>query len=129
MRDIENIDDIKILVDTFYQHIQQDNTLGIIFKQNIQDRWPEHLNKMYSFWQTLLLEDYTYYGRPFPPHAHLPISQVHFDIWLNIFTETIDKLFAGEKAEEAKSRAQKMAIMFQSKLNFLRNNPDKPLLL
>ena len=36
-KDIENLDDIKLLVDTFYGRIQQDDMLGIIFNQNIQD--------------------------------------------------------------------------------------------
>lgn len=129
MRDIATIDDIKVLVDTFYERIQKDEILGIIFNQNIQDRWPEHLNKMYRFWQTILLEEYTYEGRPFAPHAHLPIHQIHFDHWLMLFTETIDSKFEGPKVEEAKWRAQKMAVMFISKLDYLRNNPDKPLLL
>jgi len=128
MRDIENIEDIKLLVDTFYGKIQQDDMLGIIFNQNIQDRWPQHLEKMYRFWQTILLDEYTYDGRPFPPHAHLPISKIHFDQWLSIFESTVNSLFQGEKANEAIWRAQKMAVMFESKLDYLRNNPDKPFL-
>lgn len=128
MRDIENMEDIKLLVDTFYGKIQQDDMLGIIFNQNIQDRWPQHLEKMYRFWQTILLEEYTYDGRPFPPHAHLTISKIHFDQWLSIFESTVNSLFQGEKANEAIWRAQKMAVMFESKLDYLRNNPDKPFL-
>jgi len=128
-KDIQTIEDIQLLVDTFYSRIQQDDMLGIIFNQNIQDRWPEHLNKMYSFWHTILLEANTYHGRPFPPHAHLPIKKVHFDHWLLLFTETIDRLFVGEKTEEAKWRAHKMATMFLSKLDYIHNNPNKPLLL
>lgn len=128
-KDIQNIEDIKLLVDTFYGRIQEDDMLGIIFNQNIQDRWPAHLDKMYRFWQTILLEEYTYDGRPFPPHAHLPIKKVHFDHWLELFTSTIDSLFIGTKTEEAKWRAQKMAVMFLSKLDYIRDNPDKPLLL
>lgn len=129
MKDIENLEDIKLLVDTFYDRIRQDDMLGIIFNQNIQDRWPEHLNKMYRFWQTILLSESTYDGRPFPPHAHLPIKQVHFDHWLALFSATIDCLFQGEKTEEAKWRAKKMSVMFMGKLDYIRNNPDKPLLL
>ena len=127
--DIKTLTDIHSLVDTFYGKIQQDDLLGIIFKQNIQDRWPEHLDKMYRFWQTILLEEYTYDGRPFPPHAHLPISELHFNQWLTIFETTVDELFKGEKAEEAKWRAQKMATMFQSKLSYIRENPNKPFLM
>lgn len=128
-KEITTLDDIKLLVNTFYSRIREDDMLGIIFDQNIQDRWPEHLSKMYRFWQTLLLGDYTYDGRPFPPHAHLPIGKQHFDQWLSIFRKTVDDLFIGEKAEEAKWRADKMASMFQSKLEYIQNNPDKSIIL
>ncbi|MCA5005189.1 group III truncated hemoglobin [Sphingobacterium bovistauri] len=126
--DITSLDDIKILVDSFYSRIREDDMLGIIFNQNIQDRWPQHLEKMYRFWQTILLEEYTYDGRPFPAHAHLPISKVHFDQWIALFEKTVNSLFEGEKANEAIWRAKKMAIMFESKLDYIRTNPDKPLL-
>lgn len=129
MNDIQTIDDIKLLVDTFYTDIRKDDILGIIFNQNIQDRWPQHLEKMYRFWQTILLEEYTYDGRPFPPHAHLPIGAIHFNRWLQLFSATVDTLFIGVKATEAKWRAQKMADMFQHKLTYIQNNPDKPILL
>ncbi len=127
--DITSLSDIKLLVDTFYANIQHDDILGIIFNQNIQDRWPIHLEKMYRFWQTILLDEYTYEGRPFPPHAHLPIKEIHFNRWLNIFETTIDGLFVGEKANEAKWRAHKMSTMFQSKISYIRENPNKTFLI
>ncbi len=77
--DIKNLADIQILVDTFYETIRKDQLLGPIFDGIIQDRWPEHLEKMYRFWQTVLLEEHTYYGSPFPPHAKMPIQKKHFD--------------------------------------------------
>lgn len=128
MKDITTLEDIELLVDTFYGKIREDDMLGIIFNQNIQDRWPAHLDKMYRFWQTILLDEYTYDGRPFPPHAHLPISKVHFDQWLSLFEKTVYSLFQGKKADEAVWRANKMATMFESKLDYIRNNPDKPFL-
>lgn len=127
-KDITSLEDIKLLVDTFYSKIREDDMLGIIFNQNIQDRWPIHLDKMYRFWQTILLEEYTYDGRPFPPHAHLPIGKVHFDQWLSLFEDTVYSLFSGAKADEAVWRAKKMAAMFESKLDYIRNNPYKPFL-
>lgn len=128
MRDIENIEDVQRMVNTFYAKIREDDMLGIIFNQNIQDRWPQHLDKMYRFWQTILLEEYTYDGRPFPPHAHLPIGKVHFDQWLSLFEETVHALFEGPKADEAIWRARKMATLFESKLDYIRHNSDKPFL-
>jgi hemoglobin len=121
--EILTIEDIKLLVDTFYQRIQTDKLLGPIFNEQIQDRWPIHLEKMYRFWQTVLLEEYTYNGAPFPPHAKLPVGHEHFAQWLELFTQTIDELFTGEKADEAKWRAGKMATMFMAKIEYFKNNP------
>ena len=122
--EILNLDDIKLLVNTFYSKIQVDQILGPIFNGIIQDRWPVHLEKMYRFWQTVLLGEHTYFGSPFLPHAKLPIGEEHFERWLKLFYQTIDELFAGEKANEAKWRAEKMAKMFQSKIEYYRNNPS-----
>jgi hemoglobin len=101
--------------------------LSPIFNGRILDRWPEHLEKMVCFWQTVLLKDHTYFGSPFVPHAKLPVTKEHFDHWLKLFFETVDENFIGEKAKEAKWRADKMAVMFLSKIEYYKNNPSIPL--
>lgn len=128
MKEILTLDDIKLLVDTFYGKVQADALIGPVFNERIEDRWPIHLQKMYNFWQTVLLEEYTYNGRPFPPHATLPINHEHFEQWLKLFSQTIDELFTGDKATEAKWRAGKMAEMFESKLSYFRNNSKTSIL-
>lgn len=127
-RDIQTIDDIKVLVDTFYGTVQKDDLIGPIFNEKLNGRWPEHLAKMYTFWQTILLDEYTYSGRPFPPHAQLPIEKEHFERWLTLFNQTVDSLYEGSVAEEAKSRGNKMAALFQIKLEHIRKSPFPPLL-
>jgi hemoglobin len=124
---ITTLDDIKLLVNTFYSRVQKDELIGPIFNEKIQNRWDEHLAKMYTFWQTVLLDDHTYFGRPFPPHANLPVEMEHFDRWLSIFNQTVDELFEGEKAEEAKWRGSQMAKMFLSKIEYFRELKQKPL--
>ena len=99
MKDIENINDIQLLVDGFYSKIRNDEQLGSIFNGIIKNRWPEHLEKMYRFWQTILLDDQTYFGSPFVPHAKMPVDKSHFEQWIKLFSETVDENFAGEKAE------------------------------
>ena len=126
-REILNLDDIKQLVDTFYAGIREDELLKDIFNKVIQDRWPEHLEKMYRFWQTVLLGEQTYYGSPFIHHSELPINKLHFDRWLELFYKTVEAQFQGAKAEEAKWRAEKMAQMFQSKLEYYKNKSAKPI--
>ncbi|MCV9926584.1 group III truncated hemoglobin [Flavobacterium sp. LS1R49] len=125
IHDITTIEDIKLLVNTFYDKVQKDTYIGVIFNEKIQKRWPEHLEKMYKFWQTILLEQHTYSGSPFPPHKHLPVDQSHFDRWMEIFTETVDSLFKGIVAEEAKVRAANMAYMFNYKIEYFRNLEKK----
>ena len=79
LKDILTLEDCKTLVDNFYGKVRKDPLIGPIFDAVIQDRWPEHLEKMYRFWQTVLLEDHTYFGSPFPPHATLPVEWTHFE--------------------------------------------------
>ena len=119
--DIVKREDIEKMVNEFYTKVRKDDVLGKIFENIIQDRWPEHLEKMYRFWETVLLNDHTYYGSPFMPHAKLPIDKKHFDRWLELFVGTIDQNFNGKVADEAKWRAEKMAEMFNYKIQHLKN--------
>jgi hemoglobin len=82
---------------------------------------------MYRFWQTVLLEEHTYYGSPFAPHANMPVDAEHFERWIKLFTETVDELFSGEVADEAKWRAGKMAEMFNYKIQYFRDSNEKPI--
>lgn len=121
-KDILNLEDIKLLVDTFYTRVRADDLLGPVFDERIQDRWPRHLDIMYRFWQTVLLDEKTYQGSPGMKHITLPVGEEHFERWLSIFFRTIDELFTGTKAEEAKWRAERMAEMFADKINYFRQN-------
>lgn len=122
--DITNLENVKLLIDTFYGKIRVDNMLGGIFNGAIKDRWPEHLGKMYSFWQTVLLREHTYHGSPFRPHAKLPVEREHFDRWIELFHETIDEFFEGETADFAKKQSGIMAEMFMYKIAFYRKDPS-----
>ena len=127
-KDIQDLNDIKLLVDTFYGKVRENPMLRDIFNTIIQDRWSEHLAKMYNFWQTVLLEEHTYYGSPFVPHAKLPVDLEHFEKWLLLFNSTVDNLFEGEKAEKAKWQGQRMAEMFHSKIEYYKNNSSVKIL-
>jgi hemoglobin len=127
-RQIKDIEDIEYLVDTFYGKVREDELLKDIFNEVIKDRWPEHLNKMYRFWETVLLGNHTYQGSPFVPHAKLPVEKQHFNRWLKLFYETVDENFIGEVADQAKWRGERMAEMFLTKIDFFRNNPSSAIL-
>lgn len=122
MQDIQNINDIKQMVDSFYGRVQKDDLIGPIFNEKLNGRWPEHLEKMYKFWETVLLDNHSYYGSPFAPHARLPVEKLHFDRWVMLFNQNMDEQFKGDIAEEAKWRAAKMAQMFNYKIDYIREN-------
>jgi hemoglobin len=126
-KDIITLDDIKQLVDSFYEKVRGDELIGVIFNERIGNRWPQHLEKMYTFWQTVLLGEHTYFSSPFPPHANLPVSHIHFERWMFLFNQTLDELFTGEKADEAKWRAAKMAEIFESKIEYYQDTIFKGL--
>ena len=128
LADISNLEDIQLLVNTFYSRIRENELLGPIFDERIGDRWPEHLEKMYRFWQTILLDQQTYYGAPFPPHAPLPVERLHFEAWLQTWNGTVDALFEGVIAEEAKWRGNRMASVFLSKITAMRSGSMRPLM-
>ncbi|MEO6948658.1 MAG: group III truncated hemoglobin [Ginsengibacter sp.] len=126
--DIIKVEDVKNLVDTFYGKVREDDLIGPIFNKKLEGRWPEHLAKLTTFWQTILIGEHTYFGTPFPPHSELPIDSSHFERWIMLFNQTVDNLFEGETATEAKWRAGKMSEMFQFKLSMKRENAGKSLI-
>lgn len=67
----------------------------------------------------MLLGEQSYRGNPFQKHMPLPLEVSHFNRWLMLFNETIEENFKGEKAEEAKARAQNIAAVFQYRLNLI----------
>ena len=119
-KDISTLDDIKLLVDSFYGRVREDSQLKDIFNERIQDRWPQHLEKMYRFWQTVLLEEHTYYGSPFVPHAKLPVELEHFERWIELFGETVEAPFKGEKATRANGMENEWLKCFIPKLSTTR---------
>ncbi len=123
-KDLSSIEDIQLLVDSFYAKVREDDKLKDIFNNVIKDQWPIHLEKMYRFWQTILLEEHTYFGSPFPPHAKLPVSRDHFDRWILLFETTVRENFSGENADKAVLQGQRMVEVFHAKIEYMKTNPN-----
>ena len=119
-QDIESEADIEKLVGQFYSLVRQDALLGPIFDDVARVDWVHHIPRLVGFWSTVLLGSEQYRSNPVPVHVALaqktPIQSIHFERWLSLFKQTVDDLFAGERAEQAKIRAQSIAIVLQSKL-------------
>lgn len=129
IKDITNKHDVKTFVNAFYDEVRNDNVIGPIFNDKIpNERWPMHLERMYSFWNTVLFGEADYRGNPFSKHSQLPIADEHFDRWLVLLESTLDKNFKGAKTEEVKERANKMSLMFRSKLAYIKSNNYKSIM-
>lgn len=119
-QDIQSREDIELLVDTFYAKVRANSILGHIFDEIAKVNWEEHLPKMYAFWASLLLGEHSFSGNPMQKHIALsqraPMTNVEFSEWLLLFSETVDTLFEGEKAEEAKVRAANIARLMLHKI-------------
>jgi len=83
------IDDAMIgrLVRGFYAHVRNDEVLGPIFAERIQD-WEPHLRRMCEFWSSVVLMSGRYHGSPMAKHLPLPVDAQHFDRWLALFETT-----------------------------------------
>jgi hemoglobin len=110
--DITTRDDVDVLVRSFYRYAAMDEVLGPVFEAAHVD-WPSHIDTLIDFWVWQLLGEPGYEGNPLrahePVHAATPLTVVHFERWLELFTTTIDEHFIGPTSEKAKARAAKMA--------------------
>ena len=102
--DIQTEADVKKLVDAFYDKVNADALLAPVFNEFAHVDWPTHLPRMYDFWSSLLLHTARYQGQPFLRHLPLPIAGAHFERWLALFRLTVEELFFGPVADEAKLR-------------------------
>ncbi len=111
--DIKDRKDIELIVNTFYEKVRNNTILGYIFNDVANINWEAHLPKMYSFWASILLGEHSFSGNPMQKHIALSkitaMTDKEFSEWLHLFIQTIDELFMGEKANEAKLRAANIA--------------------
>lgn len=118
---ISTADDIKILVDRFYDKVNQDEILSPIFNEIMHVNWDTHLPIMYQFWGSLLLGEHSYSGNPMQKHIEIskivPLGEKEFARWLELFNQNINENFTGPKAEEAKLRAANIARLMEFKVN------------
>ena len=55
----------------------------------------------------------------------VPLRSGHFERWLVLWRETVDELFAGERAELAKAHAERVARAFHARLEELVSAPAR----
>ena len=119
-KDIETIEDIKQLVDSFYEKVKVDEVIGYIFNDVVRMNWEIHLPVMYKFWENTLFYTGSYEGNPLELHKNIhqltPLTALHFNQWTLLFNNSVDELFEGINSNLAKQRALSIATVLQIKI-------------
>lgn len=118
--DIDTSDDCERLVRAFYERALIDPIIGWLFTDVAHMDLEAHIPRITAFWETILLGAGTYRGGAFRPHAALhervPLQGGHFERWLWLWRATVDELFAGPRAQLAKTHAERVARAFHARL-------------
>lgn len=127
--DIASGEDCERLVRAFYGRALTDPVIGYIFTDVARLDLEEHVPVIAAFWETILLGAGTYRGGAFRPHAEIhmrsPLRAGHFDRWLALWRTTVDELFEGPRAEQAKTHAARVALAFHRRLQGLPDPVDQ----
>lgn len=118
MKDIETREDLETLLTEFYKIAVIDRKIGHHFDDLDLET---HLPIIVDFWEKVLFGNPIYFGNPLAVHQILheksPLKLEHFQRWFEIFSRTVDALFAGETADNAKVRAKMIAHSLNQNLN------------
>lgn len=101
-------DEIRVMVERFYEHARDDELLGPIFAQRVQD-WDTHYDTMTRFWSSAVLRAGTYSGRPIEKHRIEGLTTQHFVNWVERFTHVVEHEFGPERAEVFIELSKRMA--------------------
>ena len=106
---------IGLLIDRFYTAIRLDPVLANVFNAAIADeKWPEHLRKMRSFWSSVMLGSGRYSGNPVSVHRGVAgLERPMFAHWLALFETTAAELFAPAQAALFVDKAHRIAGSLQ----------------
>ncbi len=104
---------ISLMVERFYASVREDDLLAPIFEERISN-WAEHLDRMKSFWRSILFNSGEFSGNPMIKHIAIPgLEEHHFARWLELFYANLHDLGAQSEgavlvAERARSIADSL---------------------
>lgn len=112
LRRYEKVDEqaVHVMVHTFYGCIREHPRLGEIFGRRLEGRWEEHLPKMEAFWQSVLMKNGAYKGKPVPAHLkQKELVSADYGAWLGVFRPVVRELFVPDLADEIIAIAERIA--------------------
>lgn len=119
MGDIATREDITAMMESFYSKALTDNVIGYFFVKVAPLKMEVHMPVIVDFWETVLFGTAFYKGNVMKVHQHIhqlsAFREEHFARWVSLFSETVDELYSGEKAEMAKQKALSIATIMKIK--------------
>lgn len=118
--DISGRDDIYALLERFYGRALVDDLLADPFTDVREKGLASHLPVMCDFWETALFRAGLYKGSALTVHRDVHrdhrLDHRHFIRWLTLWVDTVDQMYRGPVAEQAKTQARRIAWAMHRRL-------------
>ena len=118
--DIKKPKDIHRVVNAFFKKVKKDKGLAPYFADKTKEDWEAFLLLMSSFWENAVFYTGGYQGNPMQKHMEMnatrSFSPELYTRWLDLFVQSIDEKYAGEKADLMKERARNISTIMQVKI-------------
>lgn len=108
-------EEIRIVVERFYEHARDDELLGPVFAQRVHD-WDAHYDTMTRFWSSAVLRTGTYAGRPIEKHRIEGLTPQHFVNWVNRFSDVVRRELGPQRARVFIDLSERMAVSIASRI-------------
>ncbi|MCK5880343.1 MAG: group III truncated hemoglobin [Sinobacterium sp.] len=105
LKDLDSKENIEEFVSSFYDKVLADKQLAPIFHDVAGIDIKQHLPRICSYWEKLLLGDKAYKRHTMNIHREINAKQRFtnddFERWLQHFTQTANEEYQGEKTSRA----------------------------
>lgn len=120
--DVTDRADVEALLWRFYGRAFVDDLLADPFAELREVTGLEsHIPVMADFWETVLFRAGLYKGSALTVHRQVhhrvSLSGKHFIRWLHLWCDTVDQMYCGPVAEQAKVQAGRIAWAMHRRLN------------
>jgi hemoglobin len=111
------------MLDRFYSAVLKDDLIGDYFIEKlgdemISDEWQNHLKVLIDFWASVILNDKSYKQDPLKPHLNMKgLTKEHFQRWLELFYECVERLYTKEIADIFKAHGENISKSFMKSIN------------
>lgn len=121
-RDVESRDDLRAIVDRFYEMAYRDDELlRHIFEDVAQLDLPVHIPIVVDFWEKVIFRTGTYNRGAYAPHEVLhqqvPLGEQEFAHWLATWEAAINSLYQGPTADRMIARGHNFADAWKKRLD------------